>query len=68
MKNLKIITNKCPKDGGELNIYCLDCREKICEVCLIKYLENILINYILILLLDFFMLLIITKLKTKEEK
>ena len=39
-KNLKIISNKCPKDKNELIYYCVDCGQKICLCCLKKYEEN----------------------------
>ena len=39
-KNLKIISNKCPKDQNELTYYCVDCGQKVCLCCLKKYEEN----------------------------
>ena len=39
-KNLKIISNKCPKCQNELNFYCVDCGQKVCICCLKKYEEN----------------------------
>ena len=40
MKNLKIISNKCPIDKNELINYCLDCKQKICEYCSKQNLEK----------------------------
>ena len=39
-KNLKILSNKCPKDQSELTFYCVDCGQKVCLSCLKKYEEN----------------------------
>ena len=33
LKNLKLLTNRCPNDENILTFYCLDCKEKICSIC-----------------------------------
>jgi len=40
LKNLKLITNKCPKDENILVYFCSKCSEKVCSICIRQEDEN----------------------------